>query len=75
MKIITLTETELEAVRWAVGNFENGNADDCDGKARYEAMKSAYEKLTAAQNANRNRYDEIHRKNNRRQRRGILGRY
>jgi hypothetical protein len=42
---IELTKAELEAVRWAVGNFEMGDASDCDGKARHKAMRTAYAKL------------------------------
>jgi len=49
MTQIKFTELELEAVRWAVGNFEQGDADDCNGKARLLAMRSAYKKITDAE--------------------------
>jgi hypothetical protein len=45
MSTIKLTAAEMEAVRWAVGNFEMGDEADCDGKARHKAMSTAYAKL------------------------------
>lgn len=50
---IELTKAELEAVRWAVGNFEMGDAADCDGKARHKAMRAAYAKLNKGFHAKR----------------------
>jgi len=48
MNTINLTDAELEAARWAVGNFAMGDADDCQGKKRLKAMRSACAKFDAA---------------------------
>lgn len=45
-QVITLTKAEFEAVRWAVGNFSNGDNDDVGGNAiRNKAMKRACSKI------------------------------
>ncbi len=49
MRTIKLTEGELEAVAWAVGQFAGGDADDNGGsKSRWRDMRAAAHKLPAS---------------------------
>jgi len=51
MKTITLSEAELRAALYAVGNFATGDVADCGGDAQFKLdMESAEEKLKHALN-------------------------